>query len=43
MLDVLELMFDLYFVQPAKLKAKREALNKKLTDSGKSPLGVAAK
>ncbi len=43
MLDVLELMFDLYFVQPAKLKAKREALNKKLTDSGKSPLGAASK
>lgn len=31
-LDVLESLFDFYFVQPAKLMAKREALNKKLSD-----------
>lgn len=35
-LDVLESLFDFYYVLPAKAQAKREALNKKLTDSGKS-------
>jgi hypothetical protein len=34
-LDVLEILFDFYFVQPAKLKAKREALNKKLKEASK--------
>lgn len=34
-LDVIEGLFDFYFVQPAKLKAKKEHLNKKLSDSGK--------
>lgn len=34
-LDVLESLFDFYFVQPAVLKAKRDALNKKLNDAGK--------
>jgi len=34
-LDVLEALFDFYFVQPAKLKAKREALNKKLKEASK--------
>lgn len=34
-LDVLELLFDFYFVQPEKIRRKREALNKKLKDSGK--------
>lgn len=38
-LDVLESLFDFYFVQPAKLMAKREALNKKLSESGKDPIG----
>jgi hypothetical protein len=37
-LDVLEQLFDLYFVLPARAKAKKEALNKKLTDAGKPPL-----
>ncbi|MBA7648511.1 hypothetical protein ES703_56297 [subsurface metagenome] len=37
-LDVLEGMFDFYFVQPAVLKKKREALNKKLADAGKPPM-----
>lgn len=37
-LDVLESLFDFYFVQPSVLKAKREALNKKLQDAGKRPL-----
>jgi len=34
-LDVLESLFDFYFVQPAKIKEKRNALNKKLKDVGK--------
>ena len=34
-LDVLESMFDFYFVQPALLKKKREALNAKLKQAGK--------
>jgi len=35
LLDVLESLFDFYFVQPALIQAKRAALNNKLTDSGK--------
>lgn len=34
-LDVLESLFDYYFVQPAILKRKREALNEKLKEAGK--------
>lgn len=34
-LDVLEALFDFYFVQPAALAAKRAALNKKLREAGK--------
>jgi len=37
-LDVLESLFDFYFVGPARTKARREALNKKLADAGKPPL-----
>jgi hypothetical protein len=37
-LDVLESLFDFYFVQPASLKKKRDALNKKLADAGKPPM-----
>ena len=37
-LDVLESLFDLYFVQPAIAKAKRDALNAKLTAAGKPPM-----
>lgn len=37
-LDVLEELFDFYFVQPAKLQAKRAALNAKLVEAGKKPL-----
>jgi hypothetical protein len=37
-LDVLESLFDYYFVQPARAKAKKDALNKKLADAGKSPV-----
>ncbi|MDI9311867.1 MAG: DUF4145 domain-containing protein [Limnohabitans sp.] len=34
-LDVIELLFDFYFVQPERSKQKQEALNKKLNDLGK--------
>jgi len=34
-LDVLERLFDFYFVQAAVLEKKREELNKKLNDAGK--------
>lgn len=37
-LDVLESLFDYYFVQPARAKAKKDALNKKLADAGKPPV-----
>lgn len=37
-LDVLEALFDFYFVQPALIKAKRDALNKKLGEAGKPPM-----
>lgn len=37
-LDVLDGLFDFYFVQPAQLKAKRDALNQKLADAGKPQL-----
>ncbi|MDP2304323.1 MAG: DUF4145 domain-containing protein [Ignavibacteria bacterium] len=35
-LDVLEALFDFYFVQPSKIQKKKNALNKKLSDSGKN-------
>jgi hypothetical protein len=38
LLDVLEGLFDFYFVQPAKAEAKRNALNQKLQDAGKPVL-----
>ena len=38
LLDTLEGLFDFYFVQPATLQRKRDALNKKLTEAGKPPL-----
>jgi len=37
-LEVLESLFDVYFVQPARAKEKRNTLNKKLQDAGKPPL-----
>jgi hypothetical protein len=37
-LDVLESLFDFYFVQPEKLRLKREALNNKLAEMGKPPM-----
>jgi hypothetical protein len=38
LLDVLEGMFDFYFVQPAILKKKRDDLNAKLADVKKPPM-----
>lgn len=37
-LDVLESLFDFFFVQPALLMRKRAALDKKLSDAGKPPM-----
>jgi Domain of unknown function (DUF4145) len=37
-LDVLDGLFDFYFVQPAILRARRDALNAKLSDAQKPPL-----
>jgi hypothetical protein len=37
-LEVLDGLFDFYYVQPSILKAKKEALNKKLQDAGKPPM-----
>lgn len=37
-LDVLEALFDFYYVQPALLAKKREAMNAKLAEVGKPPL-----
>lgn len=34
-LDVLESLFDFYFVEPARTKARKDALNKKLAEAGK--------
>jgi hypothetical protein len=38
LLDVLEELFEHYYVAPAAALARREALNKKLQDLGKPPL-----
>jgi hypothetical protein len=37
-LDVLDLLFDFYYVGPARAEAKREALNAKLIAAGKQPM-----
>ena len=37
-LEVLESLFDFYYVRPAQLQAKKDALNKKLADAGKPPM-----
>lgn len=37
-LDVLEALFDFYFVQPAVVRKKRAALDKKLKEAGKKPM-----
>jgi len=37
-LDVLESVFDHYFVKPAQAKARKDDLNKKLVEAGKQPL-----
>jgi Domain of unknown function (DUF4145) len=37
-LEVLESLFDFYFVQPAILKGKRAALDAKLSEAGKPPM-----
>jgi hypothetical protein len=37
-LEVLELLFDFYYVQPAVAAARRSALNAKLAEAGKGPM-----
>lgn len=37
-LDVLEALFDFYFVQPAVVRKKKAALDKKLKEAGKKPM-----
>jgi len=37
-LQVLESLFDFYYVQPERAKARKAALNAKLSDSGKPPM-----
>ena len=37
-LDVLEALFDFYFVQPSMVKKKRAALDNKLGEAGKQPM-----
>lgn len=37
-LDVLDSLFDFYFVRPARLAERKAALNKKLGEAGKQPL-----
>ncbi len=37
-LNVIESLFDFYYVQPGKAQQRRDALNKKLTDAGKPPM-----
>lgn len=43
LLEVLEGCFDFFFVQPARLTAKQEALNEKLASIGKPPMKVPPK
>jgi hypothetical protein len=38
LLDILEQLFDFAFIQPARLKQKKDALNQKLTAAGKPPV-----
>jgi hypothetical protein len=38
LLEVLESLFDFYFVRPEILRRKREAINRKLQEAGKPPL-----
>lgn len=42
LLDVLEELFDYYYVGPARAAARRQQLNDKLAEIGKSPLQVPA-
>jgi hypothetical protein len=38
LLDVLEELFEFYYVAPARAAARRDVLNQKLKDLGKPPL-----
>ena len=36
-LDVIEMLFELYFVRPSEIQRRRDRVNEKLADTGKSP------
>jgi len=36
--DVIDALFDFYFIQPARIAAQKAAINQKLQDAGKPPL-----
>ena len=36
-LDVIEMLFDLYFVRPSEIQRRRDRVNEKLADTGKPP------
>lgn len=38
LLDILEELFDFYYVQPKRIQTRKEELNKKLADAGKNPM-----
>jgi hypothetical protein len=38
-LDVIELLFDFYYVQPAKVREKTTAINEKLKKAGRKTIG----
>ena len=38
LLEILEELFDFYFVKPAELQGRKDALNKKLAEAGKNPM-----
>jgi hypothetical protein len=40
-LDVIEILFDFYFVRPADIKRRTSALNNKLVETGKPPMPLA--
>ena len=36
-LDVIEMLFELYFVRPSEIQRRRDRVNEKLADTGKPP------
>jgi len=42
-LEILEGLFDFYFVQPDKVKERLDAINKKMVDAGKLPITLPSR